>query len=329
MILQERIQLIQKKLGLTQSEFAKKLKTPQGTVSDWYNRGVTPRTDKLQFLVEEYSVNPDFLLRGQGKIFFNEKKFWSKKEDKRLREKYKQLLTLINYRSSPYLIKLFYDSLLITNWKKNLDQKLGKAIFGSIRSVSMRLNMSPNIMLIEVFSNIMFDIMKNLSTGDSLRIDQLYILSEVCDYDSDDFQKFIPGNQFSNLNKKELYSKLDNYSKLKYKMYGLKDFSKDSKTSNTAWQGIRLAFKQLDDIFRYNDLPNLCKNKGHNYFYWFECPVCKKQTEINIDNELPKATYHYNKKLILDDLVNDVYDILKTNEISLNEFTKKLKKRIL
>jgi hypothetical protein len=89
----------------------------------------------------------------------------------------------------------------------------------------------------------------------------------------------IPNNPLSKLSKNDLYSKLDNKTKIIYKIYGLKEFSKDSNTSNTAWQGIRLAFQQLDDIFRYQEIPNFCEIDEHQCFYWTKCPICEGKIE--------------------------------------------------
>ena len=276
MTLQERIKYIQNKLGLTQKDFAQGLQIPPGSVSDWYNNGVTPRADKLELLVDIYKVNPDFLLRGHGKPFIGKQRLWTKKNEKRLNLKYKHLLFLINHNGKSDLVKGFYEIFDIKNWKEALDQKLGKTIFGNLNTTASNLNLSPNILLVEVYSKLFTDIIRCLSLKIPLKAKHLYVLSEVCEYDSEDFMQMIPKNPFSKLSKNELYSYLEYSTRLKYIIYGIKGFAKDSKTSNTAWQGIKLAFQQLDDVFRYQEIPNLCEHDDHQFFYWTKCPLCEE-----------------------------------------------------
>ena len=288
MTLQERIRFIQKKLGLTQKELAKGLQVPPGSISEWYNSGLIPRADKLQLLVDIYKVNPDFLLRNCGEPFLAKQLKWTKKDEKRLNNKYKHIMFLANHCGKSDLVKGFYDILDVKNWKEALDQKLGKAIFGNLQSLTSSLKISPNILLVEFYAELFFDFLRCLSLNKTLTPKHLYILAMVCEYDSEDFHLIIPKNPFSKFSIETLHSHLDYASRTMFKIYGLKDFSKDSKSSNTAWQGIRLAFLQLDDIFRYQEIPHLCEINDHQFFYWKKCPLC--------DGKIKKAVRSFDEE---------------------------------
>ncbi|KPA11104.1 Helix-turn-helix type 3 domain protein [Candidatus Magnetomorum sp. HK-1] len=280
MTLQERIKFIQKKLGISQRKLAKSLEVPPTSVSDWYNNNVTPRSDKLILLVDKFDVNPLFLLKGIGEPFLNEaerKKKWTKKEEKRFSEKYSNIIFLINNCGKNDLVKGFYGMLNISNWMELLDQKLGKKLFGNLQTIAKTLNYSVNILLVEVYAEIFTEIVSSLSQKKPLKPYHLYILSEVCDFDKDDFQLIVPNDYLSNIDINNLESFLDNKTKMKFRLYGLKGFAENSKTTNTAWQGIRMAFKQLDDMIRYQEIPNLCQKNGHNHFYWTKCPLCEEK----------------------------------------------------
>ncbi|KPA10520.1 Helix-turn-helix type 3 domain protein [Candidatus Magnetomorum sp. HK-1] len=329
MNLQQRIKFIQTNLGITQKDFAKGLKVPPGSVTDWFYKGVTPRADKLLLMVETYSVNPDFLLRGCGAPFLT-KHEWTERDEARFKDRYPQLLFLINHYQHRDLINGFYKTLEIKNWREALDQKLGNLIFGTLYSNAKRFNISPNFLLVETYSAIFFDIMKCLAQGKDLREDHLYILSEVCGYQKEDFIKIIPDNPLSESTKEELYTHIEYEKRIKYKIYGLKSFSKSkSSTMNTAWTGIKEAFKQLDDVFRYQEIPNFCEVNQHNYFYWTKCPICENKTELT------KAKYEQSFINIdmnddidsCEELVDRVCDELEIKNISMKEFMQRIKSK--
>jgi len=285
----QRIKVVQETLGLTQKEFAKGLDMKPGGLADWYYRHSSPRSDKLELIVQVYNANPVFLLTGKGKPVLK-KTNWTEKDEARFNDRYKQMLFLVNNCGKSNIVRQFYDTLKTNNWKQALDQKLGKAIFGRLHSISTSFNISPNILLVEIYSELFYDILKYLSKGYTLRIDHIYILSEVCKIEPDEFQKIIPDNPFILYEKKEIYARLNYKSRIKFKIYDLKGFSQDSDTSNTAWQGIRIAFKQLDDMFRYQHIPNFCDTDEHNYFYWTKCHICEEKLQMplpSFDEEFP------------------------------------------
>ncbi len=56
------------KLGLTQSDIARKLSVTRQTVNNWEKRGVTPDTGTLMALSELFGVSTDYLLGKESKI---------------------------------------------------------------------------------------------------------------------------------------------------------------------------------------------------------------------------------------------------------------------
>ena len=74
------LKLLRKKLGIKQGDFAKKISTTQGHISDIENgrKNLSDRTIKLICL--EYDVNEDWLRTGKGEMFIQ------KTEDEELAE---------------------------------------------------------------------------------------------------------------------------------------------------------------------------------------------------------------------------------------------------
>jgi len=278
MKLQDRIKYIQNELGMTQKEFARILQVPAGSVTDWYNKGVTPRSDKLIRMVEIFSVNPSYLITGQGCPFIRMHK-WKEKDEIALNKKYSHLLFLINHYQKGDLIKGFYNIHNVNNWREALDQKLGKFIFGGLYTIAKRFNVSPNVLLVETYSGFFYDIMHYLAHGKNLTADHLYILTVACHYHTEDLRKIFPENPISYLNKKDLYVQIEFKTRIKYAIYGLNEISKQKNVSNTAFLGIQEAFKQLDQALQSKDIPLFCEKERHNYFYWTSCPICDRKID--------------------------------------------------
>ncbi len=60
------------KLGLTQSDVARKLNVTRQTVNNWEKRGVTPDTGTLMALSELFGVTTDYLLGKESKAVSQE-----------------------------------------------------------------------------------------------------------------------------------------------------------------------------------------------------------------------------------------------------------------
>lgn len=60
------------KLGLTQSDIARKLSVTRQTVNNWEKRGVTPDTGTLMALSELFGVSTDYLLGKESKVVTQE-----------------------------------------------------------------------------------------------------------------------------------------------------------------------------------------------------------------------------------------------------------------
>lgn len=60
------------KLGLTQSDIARKLSVTRQTVNNWEKRGVTPDTGTLIALSELFGVSTDYLLGKESKVVSQE-----------------------------------------------------------------------------------------------------------------------------------------------------------------------------------------------------------------------------------------------------------------
>jgi len=327
MTLQERIKLIQNELGITQKEFAKALQVPPGSITDWYKKGVTPRSDKIIRLVEIFSVNPCYLLKGDGYPFVKLHR-WSEKDEIKLNDKYRQILYLINHYQKSDLVKGFYNTLKINNWREELDQKLGKLVFGGLYILAKRFDISPNILLVEAYSEFFYNIMKQLAQKKKISVEHFYILSEGCNYHSDDFQKVFPNNPLSYLSKKDLYGQINFQTRIKYKIYGLKEMTQEKKyTSNTAFLGIQQSFKQLDELIRKSEIPNFCEIDSHNYFYWSNCPICEKQIDSPSKNfEFDFPNIKLDEEELLENFVLEICERLSIMDKTKEELIENIQK---
>jgi hypothetical protein len=121
--------------------------------------------------------------------------------------------------------------------------------------------------------------MKTLAKDKKLSAEQLYVLAVGCNYHSEDLKKIFPDNPLSYLNKKDLYSQIEFQTRIKYKIYGLKEMAQEKQlTSNSAFLGIQQSFKQLGQIIKNKETPNYCEIDRHNYFYWSNCPISELLT---------------------------------------------------
>ena len=67
-----RISEIQSHLGLNISRFALSIGVSQTTLSNMFNRDSVPKSDLLAKIIDVHSVNPSFLLTGEGPMFLEE-----------------------------------------------------------------------------------------------------------------------------------------------------------------------------------------------------------------------------------------------------------------
>ncbi len=65
---QENLKKVRQKLGLSQKELAEKVGIQQAQYSR-YEVGTSPSTDILAKLVEEFNININYLLTGEGSMF--------------------------------------------------------------------------------------------------------------------------------------------------------------------------------------------------------------------------------------------------------------------
>jgi transcriptional regulator with XRE-family HTH domain len=68
-----RLRKIRKTLGCTQDEFARQLKVSKPTVVRYESGGRKPDADFLSILINEFKVNINWLLMGDGEMFLKEK----------------------------------------------------------------------------------------------------------------------------------------------------------------------------------------------------------------------------------------------------------------
>lgn len=64
-----RLKLIRKELGLTQTEFGKSLGKTLRTIQNWEYEKATPDDSSIRFICLKYDVSFDWLKEGKGKIF--------------------------------------------------------------------------------------------------------------------------------------------------------------------------------------------------------------------------------------------------------------------
>lgn len=65
-----RLRSLRKKLGMTQTEFAARLKVSMQTVVNWEKDGII-NDQKKELLLASFNVNPDWLENGSGEIFLS------------------------------------------------------------------------------------------------------------------------------------------------------------------------------------------------------------------------------------------------------------------
>lgn len=67
--MKERLKLLRKSLGLTQTEFAKKLGMTMQGIQKWEYGTVEIKTSSIMLICSTFNVNPDWLLNGTGEMF--------------------------------------------------------------------------------------------------------------------------------------------------------------------------------------------------------------------------------------------------------------------
>ena len=65
----ERIRLLRKELGLTQSDFGNKIGVKQGTVAGYESGARTPLDAVVSSICREFDVNEEWLRTGEGEMF--------------------------------------------------------------------------------------------------------------------------------------------------------------------------------------------------------------------------------------------------------------------
>ncbi len=76
----KRLKILREKLGLSQSEFAKKIGTSQGYLSELERNLKKPGSDLLLSLKRLFNVSTDWLLTGEGPMFIK-KPYWLEREE--------------------------------------------------------------------------------------------------------------------------------------------------------------------------------------------------------------------------------------------------------
>lgn len=67
-----RLKLLRKTLGLTQTEFGKNIGLSLRGIQKWENGESKPQQSTIKALVSTFNVNPDWLLNGTGEMFIND-----------------------------------------------------------------------------------------------------------------------------------------------------------------------------------------------------------------------------------------------------------------
>lgn len=70
-ILKDRIKLIRKNAGLTQSQFAKSLGTVQNTITGYETGRRNPSGSAITLICREFNVNEEWLRTGVGEMYVN------------------------------------------------------------------------------------------------------------------------------------------------------------------------------------------------------------------------------------------------------------------
>lgn len=70
--MKERLKFLRKSLGLTQTEFAKKLGMTMQGIQKWEYGTVEIKTSSIMLICSTFNVNPDWLLNGTGEMFIND-----------------------------------------------------------------------------------------------------------------------------------------------------------------------------------------------------------------------------------------------------------------
>lgn len=69
--MKERLKLLRKTLGLTQTDFAKKLGMTMQGIQKWEYGTVEIKTSSIMLICSTFNVNPDWLLNGTGEMFID------------------------------------------------------------------------------------------------------------------------------------------------------------------------------------------------------------------------------------------------------------------
>ena len=71
--MKERLKLLRKSLGLTQTEFGEKIGLSLRGIVKWEKGESKPQQSTIKALVSTFNVNPDWLLNGTGEMFISNK----------------------------------------------------------------------------------------------------------------------------------------------------------------------------------------------------------------------------------------------------------------
>lgn len=67
----ERLKILRKSLGLTQTEFGKRIGMTMQGIQKWEKGKSKPQQSTIKALISTFNVNPDWLLNGTGEMFLN------------------------------------------------------------------------------------------------------------------------------------------------------------------------------------------------------------------------------------------------------------------
>lgn len=73
----DRLKTLRKELGLTQEEFANRIRVKRNTVANYETRSRIPVTAILSLICREFNVREEWLLDGIGEMFLPEPEFFS------------------------------------------------------------------------------------------------------------------------------------------------------------------------------------------------------------------------------------------------------------
>ena len=78
----ERLRLLRKQLGLSQTEFANELGLKQRAVSHWERGNAEPSLKIIQLIRQKWSVSLDWLLIGEGPMYLDDSSYQQEEKNK-------------------------------------------------------------------------------------------------------------------------------------------------------------------------------------------------------------------------------------------------------